>query len=214
MTGSKVQLGGVILVGGKSRRMGRDKASLPWGEASLLEHLIGGVQQAAEPVVIVAAPGQALPAMSWSENTLAEIEVVRDRHPGCGPVEGVARGLEALTERATAAVVIACDAPLLSAELLCGLSGFLTSDYDCVLPQSEGRLHALPGVYRVELAAELGAMRAAGELRLRDLATRVRTREVDEEELRRFDRQLVSLMNCNTPAEFAQARRWADVNES
>src|SRR5216117_4172813 len=89
---------GFILAGGKSTRMGRDKALLDWHGRTLLDHMIGLVRTVADPVQVVGrAP-------------------LLDRLPGLGPLSGIATGLEASSTDAN--IFVAVDLPLLTHDLL------------------------------------------------------------------------------------------------
>ena len=83
-------LAAVILCGGRSRRMGTDKAGLTFGEESLLHRVCRLTLGAANPVVVVAAPDQKLPALP------DDVHLVRDLFPGEGPVGGVLTTLNAI----------------------------------------------------------------------------------------------------------------------
>ena len=91
-----------MLAGGRSSRMGTDKAWLDWHGVPLVVHVARAVSAAVEGrVVVVGAPGQDLPP---------ELEIVRDPEAHQGPVAGLAVGLGALTEER--AFVCGCDQPL------------------------------------------------------------------------------------------------------
>src|SRR5438128_4376608 len=91
------QAGGIILCGGQSKRMGRPKAWLPFGGETMLPRVVRLLSQVVAPVVVVAAPGQDLPALP------AGVAVVRDEERGRGPLQGLAAGLKALQGQAEAA---------------------------------------------------------------------------------------------------------------
>jgi hypothetical protein len=74
---------GIVLAGGRSSRMGAPKAGLDWHGSTLLGHVVGVVGRGAGPVVVVRAPGQALPALP------AGVRVVEDAREGRGPLEGL-----------------------------------------------------------------------------------------------------------------------------
>src|SRR5688500_3128660 len=82
---------GIVLAGGRSSRMGTPKAWLEWHGSTLLRRVCGLVGRGASgPVVVVRAPGQALPALP------AGIRVVEDAREGHGPLQGLLAGLEAV----------------------------------------------------------------------------------------------------------------------
>ncbi len=83
-------LGGVILAGGRSSRMGTDKALLDWHGVPLVVHVYEAVTAAVDgPVVVVGAPGQRLP-----------VPALADPEPHRGPVVGLGVGLRAVGMRA------------------------------------------------------------------------------------------------------------------
>ena len=156
-----VPLAGVVLAGGESRRMGRDKATLPGpdGAATLSEHVVGIVGKRCEPVFVVAAPGQPLPKL--------QARIVRDEARGLGPLPAAGRGLRAAAEAgARFAFVCAVDMPLLTAELIDDLARLATeTNAEVVLPW-DGRSHYLAAVYRTDLAQRIDALVAAGERKM------------------------------------------------
>ena len=157
-------LAGIVLAGGESRRMGRDKATLPGpgGAATLLEYVAGVLAQRCEPVFVMAAPGQPLPAV--------QAQVVRDEVRGQGPLPATGRGLRAAAEAgARYAFVCAVDMPLLSAELIDELLQLATeTNAEIVLPW-DGRSHYLAAVYRTDLAGRIDGLVAAGARSMRAL---------------------------------------------
>lgn len=158
-----VSLAGVVLAGGESRRMGRDKATLPGpGGATLLEYVAGVLAQRCEPVFVVAAPGQPLPAV--------QAKVIRDEVRGQGPLPATGRGLRAAADAgARYAFVCAVDMPLLSAELIDDLVRLATeTNAEIVLPW-DGRSHYLAAVYRTDLAVRIDGLVGGGARSMRAL---------------------------------------------
>jgi molybdopterin-guanine dinucleotide biosynthesis protein A len=148
-------LGGVILAGGRSTRMGTPKADLDWHGVPLVLHVAGAVQAATGgPVVVVAAAGQRLPE---------GLTVVRDPEPDRGPLLALAAGLAALgTERA---FVCGTDQPH-AHEVLPALLAERDADVVAYAGQPLGAL------YRTRLAIE------HGDGSLRGLLARVDTLEL------------------------------------
>lgn len=163
-TDQAVSLAGVVLAGGESRRMGRDKATLPGpgGASTLLEYVAGVLAQRCEPVFVVAAPGQPLPAV--------QAKVIRDEVRGQGPLPATGRGLRAAAEAgARYAFVCAVDMPLLSAELIEDLVRLATeTNAEIVLPW-DGRSHYLAAVYRTDLAKRIDGLVGGGARSMRAL---------------------------------------------
>ena len=187
-----VALAAVILAGGASRRMGRDKATLPYEGTTLVERTVDILKPRCAPIFVIAAPGQALPAL--------DAEVLRDEVRGVGPLLATGRGLRAAAEAGSElAFVCAVDMPLLSVELLDELAGpAVRLGADVVLPW-DGRDHYLAGVYRTALAGYAGELVAAGERSMRALVERVDTQRIVMPEQ-------PSLSNINTADELTMLR--------
>lgn len=194
---------GIVLCGGQSRRMGRPKATLPFGPQTLIERVIQRVVAAVDPVLVVAAVEQELPRLP------AGVPVVRDREPFEGPLSGLLGGFNELPAATEAAFVTGCDAPFLVPKLIRGLVGQM-GDHDAVIPKVADRPQPLLAVYRVG-AARVAAQRcrAVGLARMLDLVQHLETRWIDEPELRVHDPALESFLNVNTPADYAAALRRA-----
>lgn len=178
--------------------MGRPKAWLPVGGEVMLQRVVRLVSQAVTPVVVVAAPDQAVPQLPGA------IELGRDAAEGNGPLQGLAAGLAALTGRADAAFVTGCDAPLLRPEFIERLAD-LRGDADACVPVVGGFPRPLPGVYAVAILPVVHEFLGAGRYRLGALLDRGRSRLVTANDLAGADPYLDSLRNVNTPDDYARA---------
>src|SRR5262245_46303417 len=90
-------IGGIILAGGKSTRMGLAKATLPFGPELMLQRVVRLLNSIVQPIVVVAAPNQELPSLP------SDVFIARDEREARGPLEGLAAGLSTLTPHANAA---------------------------------------------------------------------------------------------------------------
>jgi molybdopterin-guanine dinucleotide biosynthesis protein A len=206
---------GILLAGGRSTRMGGPKAELAWGGTTLAAHLAGVLGEAVSgPVVVVRAPGQPLAGLP------TEVEVVDDRRPGRGPLEGLAAGLAAVADRAEAAFVSGVDAPHLQPAFVRRLLAAV-GDAEAAVPCREGRVHPLAAAYSVAPAlAAAERLLARGELRARALVEELDARLLDPEdlladrELAAADPELRALDNVNTPEEYAAALARAQAGQA
>ncbi|MFV9635799.1 molybdenum cofactor guanylyltransferase [Mycobacterium neumannii] len=187
-----VPLAGIILAGGASRRMGRDKATLLYEGATLVERMVSLLKPRCAPIFVIAAPGQAIPAL--------DAEVLRDEVLGVGPLLATGRGLRAAADAgAELAFVSAVDMPLLTVELIDALvAPAVHVGADVVLPW-DGRDHYLAGVYRTALAGRVDELIDAGERSMRALVDRVDTQRIVMPETR-------ALTNINTAADLEAIR--------
>jgi molybdopterin-guanine dinucleotide biosynthesis protein A len=190
----------VVLAGGKSSRMGTPKALLPFDDEPLIVHVVATLRNLFAKVVVVAAPGQELPAMPAT--------VVRDDVAFQGPVGGLCYGLAAAGGEVS--FVSSCDSAFLNLGLIAHLVSRI-SQHDVVVPYWQGRLQPLHAVYRRKVLPLLEDQLARGELRPVYLFDRVPTLKIEEDEIRRFDPDGSSFFNMNTPEDYVEAqRRWSD----
>ena len=185
-------LAAVVLAGGASRRMGRDKATLPYFGATLLDYVVSVVRQRCAPIFVIAAPGQPLPDVDG--------EVLRDEIRGVGPLLATGRGLRAAAEAgATWAFVCAVDMPFLNPVLIDVLLNYAKNlPAEVVLPW-DGRDHYLAALYRTSLVQQIDALVAAGERSMAALVNRVDTQRIVVADGR-------PLTNVNTAADLPAAR--------
>jgi molybdopterin-guanine dinucleotide biosynthesis protein A len=154
-------LAGIVLAGGESRRMGRDKATMlvPGGSTSMVQHVIGIMSQRCEPIFVMAAVGQPLPAL--------QARVIRDDSRFQGPLPATGRGLRAAAEAgARLAFVCAVDMPLVTADLIDELVRLAVETNAEVVSPWDGRSHFLAAVYRTDLADRVDRLVASGERRM------------------------------------------------
>jgi molybdenum cofactor guanylyltransferase len=194
-----MSFGAVVLCGGESRRMGRPKAWLPFGEELMLERVVRLAGTVAQPMIVVAAPGQELPALA------ADVAIVRDSVSGRGPLQGLAAGLAAFDNSIDLIYATATDVPFLEPRWMTRLVE-LAAGYDLVIPHVAGYYHPLAALYRP--AAVLPAIESlllADRLRPVFLVEAVKTRVVDEGEMRAVDPALDTLRNLNYPEDYERA---------
>jgi len=130
MTGGdpKGELGGYVLVGGKSSRMGRDKASLPLNDSTMAEQIASRVGEViGHPPILIGTAAR------------------RDLIPGCGPLGGVFTALS--TTRHDWNLIVACDMPDLTVEFLRHLIARRADGFDCVVPRTQAGFEPLCALY-------------------------------------------------------------------
>lgn len=166
---------GIVLAGGRSTRMGRPKATLPWRGATLLEHVVAVLGAAVGgPLVVVRAPGQALPPLAGG------VRVVDDPVAGRGPMQGLAAGLAAVAGDAPVAYVSAVDLPWLEPALVRAVVAALDDAHDVAIPVVGGHRQPLAAAYRTALAPLAAELVAAGRRGSAALLERCRVRELPE----------------------------------
>ncbi len=191
-------VGGIVVCGGKSTRMGTPKAALPFGSETMLQRVVRLLGTVVEPLVVVAAPGQPLPPLP------AGVILTRDERENRGPLEGIRAGLKALPETVGAAYITSCDVPLLVPAFVARMIALIGKN-DIAVMEIEGFPHPLSAVYRRNVLPHVELLLAADRLRPVFLFDAVRTRRVQPSEMVAADPELRSLRNLNTPDDYRAA---------
>ncbi|MEM9351669.1 MAG: molybdenum cofactor guanylyltransferase [Planctomycetota bacterium] len=204
-----MRCGAVILCGGRSIRMGQDKAWLLIDGETMLERVVRTASGAVAggPVVVVAAAGQGLPKLG------PNIAVRRDAAEERGPLEGLRVGLSTLSDSADAVFVTGCDAPLLTGVFIEFLFNALGSA-DAAVSADDHRLHPLAAVYRPNLLGNIEQLMREGASSLHALLESCKTARIDAEQRRRIDSDLRCLMNVNRHEDYQRAIRLLAENGS
>lgn len=197
-----VGLAGSVLCGGRSRRMGRDKATLDIGGEPMVVRVARRVSAAADPVVLVGGPA------SVRAIAPADHPHVADALPDAGPLAGLVAALDALTASAPGRLVavVAVDMPFASPALLAALAR-MASGAGAVVPVTDDGMQPLHAVYAASAARPLMAALARGVRSIRDaLAELDDVRLVGEDEWRAHEPDATFAWNVNTPGDLARAR--------
>jgi molybdopterin-guanine dinucleotide biosynthesis protein A len=193
----------MVLAGGRSTRLGRDKASEVLTGKTLLQHAIDACESVASRYVIVTAKGQRLPQVLSS----TPANVVEDLYRETGPLGGIYTGIRALDgELEDAALVVACDMPLLQPALLQTLIRHAPG-HDAVAPVRKGLPEPLCAVYTARCLEPARRLLERGAYKLSGLLDEVDTLKVPEDEWRKFDPEGLSFLNVNREEDLEQVRR-------
>lgn len=188
-----------ILAGGQSRRMGTNKALLPFQGEPLIARVARRLAARFDQVVVVTNTPEVYAFLG--------LPMVGDRAPGLGPLAGIEAGLAASRHRA--AFFTACDMPFLDPDLAAHLVA-LAQEADAVVPVVGGQPEPACAAYTRDCLPAVAAQLDAGELKIAHFFARVRVRYVTEDELRAFGPPEVLFFNCNTPADLAAAQALAE----
>jgi molybdopterin-guanine dinucleotide biosynthesis protein A len=189
-------LTGLVLAGGASRRMGRNKAFLELGGRPLIQIVIERVQEACGEVLIVTADVASYAGLG--------VAIVEDRFQDVGVLGGLHAGLAAASHELTLAV--GCDMPFLNPEVLRAFAAWAES-YDVALLRHNGYVEPLHGAYRRTCLSPIEAAIRAGKRRVISFFPHVRVRAVTPQDVEPLDPQLRSFRNLNTPEEWEAAKQ-------
>jgi len=185
-----------VLAGGRSRRMGCDKALLELGGRRLIDHALRLLSPLFAEIRIIANDPTPFAGCG--------VPVSPDRLPDCGVLGGIQAALAA--SRAPRVFCLACDMPFAEPAVILRLAE-LAAGWEAVVPRAPGGLEPLHAVYSRGCLPALEGLIRSGELQAVRLFERVATRIVEEGSLRRLDPTLRGFFNLNTPADLARAER-------
>jgi len=192
----------IILSGGKSSRMGTNKALLKINEQTNLERISETLKSLFEDIILVTNDPK--------QYEFLEVKMASDHYPGMGPLAGLHAGL--LASNYDLNLMVACDMPFISAELAAALVS-LCGDYDAVIPVINGRQHPLFAVFKKIAAEKAADCIEAGNLRMKQLLEQLNVRYVTENELTNFTQIDIErvFFNMNHPNEYEAAKKWAEA---
>lgn len=193
----------IILSGGKSSRMGTNKALLKINEQTNIERIRDKLKKHFDDIILVTNDSEAYEFL--------ELTTTADYYPGMGPLAGLHAGLQA--SPCDVNVIVACDMPFVSGEFAELLAG-KCYDYDAVIPVINGKPHPLFAAFKKKAAAEAAICIEAGTLRMKHLLDRLNVLYLTERELELGGLSGVDIervfFNMNRPDEYENAKKWAE----
>lgn len=185
---------GAILAGGKSSRMGENKALLPWEGGTVIGSVASRLQSLFDHVLVVAADP--------SPYQFLGLPSARDQRPGLGPLGGVEAALREAPDPRV--FVVACDMPFLNPDLIRYMAWLPPAQ--AVVPYLDGRPEPLHALYSKDALSHVRSLLAEGERRVHVLLERLEVRRVEEDEVRRFADPERIFANLNRPEDYRRAR--------
>jgi molybdopterin-guanine dinucleotide biosynthesis protein A len=194
----------IILAGGRSQRMGQDKAFIRFLGETLIRRILDRLAGFANEVIVIAPRNQ--------EHLPRDIKLTPDLIPGRGPLGGLYTALSAASHQTIA--VVACDMPFVNAKLLVYQRDILLSqDMDVVVPSSEKGLEPLHALYRRDTCLPpVRSTLEAGKGQLISWFPSVKVHILTPDESKSFDPLGLTFLNVNTPEELTSAEMLASEN--
>ncbi|WP_181592926.1 molybdenum cofactor guanylyltransferase [Paenibacillus sp. YN15] len=196
-------LTGAILAGGQNRRMGKEKALLPFSGELLIQRQIRTMSEVCEEIIVVTnQPTLFLPILDRS------IRIITDYYPGKGPLSGMHAALT--LSRNPEVWIVGCDMPFLSAGAATAMQELKAAlKCDAVVPVIEGRSHPLHGIYSKGCADAISALLLSGESRVSEMLRMIYWQEAPEAHFAEKHIGLDFVTNMNTPEEYELALKHA-----
>lgn len=188
----------IVLAGGKSSRLGRNKVAVTIAKRTLLDRVISRLASLNSDIIVVTAREPTIP----QSIDYPKIKVVSDVYPGKGSLGGIYTGLKAT--KSFYNIVVACDMPFLNMGLLNYMLD-IAEGFDFVIPRWDDSVEPLHAVYSRNCLAPIEDLLKKDTLRIVELFSLVKMRYVEEEEINRFDPEHLSFFNINTEADLKKA---------
>ena len=185
----------MINAGGKSTRMGSDKALLEIGGRAMIERIIEQTAGLGEQIIITNTP---------ERYAHLGLPMFGDVLPDKGALGGLYTSIQAAVT--PYALVLACDMPFVNRPLLEHMIS-LAPDFDAVVPRLNGEAEPFRAIYSKACLDPIRRALDAGKMRVISFFPESNLRWLEEEEVRRFDPDLLTFMNCNTPEELEAVRK-------
>jgi molybdopterin-guanine dinucleotide biosynthesis protein A len=193
----------IVLAGGKSSRLGRNKLMEAIGGRPLLARVLDILGQVSDQVIVVVAQGQELPGVGADPRPM----VTADIYPGKGALGGIYTGV--LASASFESLVVGADMPFLSPRLLSYLMS-LSAGFDVVMPRIGREIEPLHAVYSKTCLEPMKQQIERADLTIRHVLDQVRVRYVGEDEINGFDPNHLSFFNVNTPSDLKKAEAMSE----
>ena len=198
-----MEVSGIILAGGLSRRLGRDKALEPFQGQPLISRVIGRLDTLTDDTVVVVNTEERGVELPLSKDTKTAIDI----YPDSGSLGGIFTGLAAAAN--DWAFVVACDMPFLNAGLMKHMIA-LRDGYDAIVPILDGYPEPTHALYSKTCLPYIERRLKARRLKIAGFFDDVRVRYVGADEIDSFDSERLSFFNVNTPEDLSRALKLAD----
>jgi molybdopterin-guanine dinucleotide biosynthesis protein A len=192
----------VVLIGGESKRMGEDKASVDFAGKALVERVLEVVRPLFAEIYI-GAHTESVTGKAFG------LPVIADTLPGRGPALGVCAALEKVSTEKV--FIVSCDLPMLNAKVIEYLAA-KAEGYDAVVPMIDGRAQTTYAIYSRACLAPLEERLTSNEKGGRSL-TRflketegLKVRYVTDDELKSIEDGVESFADVDTPEDLEEAR--------
>lgn len=183
------ELSAIVLAGGQARRLGRDKALLPWQGRTLIEHIVAQLTELSDDVLVITGTER-----RYQE--LLDVPIFADEIKNIGPMGGLYTGLT--HARSEYSLIVACDMPLLTRAIIDLLRSELDSSVRAVVPEVQGHRVPTLAIYHKECLAVIERLLIQGITALQALLDSAPTKVIPETQLRIIDPELRAFTNLNT----------------
>jgi molybdenum cofactor guanylyltransferase len=199
-----MEAGAIILSGGKSSRMGTNKALLKINEKTNIERIVAQLKRIFDDIILVTNDPETYGFLN--------VRITSDHYPGKGPLAGLHAGLVA--SRFEKNLIVACDMPFISADLASVLVNHV-ENYDAVIPVINGRKHPLFSVFKKNTITRIEESIGNDDLRMQGFLDYLHVLYMTEKDLTEYSEDSLGRIfyNMNNLDEYETAKIWAKHQE-
>ena len=201
--GTQLNASGIVLAGGRSRRLGRAKALEPFQGEPLIRRVIDRLSRITDDLVFVVNDHEQASALPISSRDIdLTYDIVIDKYPDGGSLGGIYTGL--LAAESQWAFVVACDMPFLNVELMRHMLS-MRDGQDVVVPRTDGYPEPTHALYNKSCLPFIEKRLKRDDLKIARFFDEIRVRFLEEAEVRGLDGDLLSFFNVNTQDDLDRA---------
>lgn len=202
MSSKSEAISAIVLAGGRSRRLGTDKALLSWQDEHLIQRIVRILKQRFEEIWAVTGETK-------KYKDILGVPVLEDAIKNRGPMGGLYTGLLASTNEYN--LVVGCDMPLMGLNVIDLLIRQIDGS-QVIVPEIAGFKVPTMALYHKSCLAKIEEMLRGQDWSLQSLLKVVTTKVVPEEMIKRVDPQLRCFTNLNTLEDWRRLTRWLESN--
>lgn len=190
----------LLLAGGKSSRMGTNKAMLPVFGGVNVQNIASELKKVAGQIMLI--------TNSPTEYSFLGLPTIHDQYRGMGPLAGLHAGLTA--SKTETVIISACDMPFIKANVMEEMLSCL-GNYEALVPEINGQLHPLFAIYRKSCLPLLTSCLEERELKMINLLNKLKVKLMKETDFKLYHKNSklfpYLFYNMNNPDEYEEAKK-------
>ncbi len=188
----------VILAGGESKRMGKDKAFLLWNGKTFLRHILEKVSQFSDEIIISANKSEHI-YKEQIKDIKKPVKIIKDKNPYSGPLNGIVSCFDYISNNNV--FIATCDTPDINLEVIKYLFKNLKG-FDAVIPVINNKFQPLNTFYKKEAISVGKNLYEKGNKSLFKWVENLNVKYISDKDLKKYDPYLSTFRSINTPEEY------------
>lgn len=188
----------IVLAGGQSKRMGRDKAFLPFKNKTFLRNILERIDGFCSRFLIVVNKDFSL-YEEQVKDLKSKVVFIKDINPYDGPLNGIVSAYPYI--KSEKVLITTCDTPVINTELLQKLSIQL-NNYDAVIPEIDSKIQPLNTFYTKNAVEKAVEIYKQGKKSLMVWLDNLNYKTINKEYIQKYDKEILTYKSINTPESY------------